>query len=87
MKHPDPFAVYRTALFVALSAYYLVTTAGAAWQVAVLLRGREPHKSLLRLYLSYQLLSVRLRPLRGELLQIAFWGTMLAVMYWLHELL
>jgi hypothetical protein len=84
MPRPDPFLIYRTTLFIALAAYYVVTTAGGVWRVVALLRGNDPRKRLLRTYLSYQLVSFRFRPLAGELLQIAFWCTILLVIYWLH---
>jgi hypothetical protein len=84
MSRPDPFLIYRTSLFIALAAYYVVTTAGGVWRVVALLRGSDPHRRLLRTYLSYQLVSFRVRPLAGELLQIAFWCTILLVIYWLH---
>ena len=84
MPRTDPFAVYRTTLFVALAVYTVLTTAGTAWRVTVLLRGNDPQRRLLRAYLSYQLVSFRLRPLAGELLQIAFWCTILLCLWWLH---
>lgn len=84
MESPDLFVVFRTTLFVVLTAYAVVTTATAGWHVLRLLRGDTGHQRLLRTYLGYQLLSVRLGPLRGELLQIALWLTMLALLWWLH---
>ncbi len=84
MEAPDLFILFRTTLFLLLTVYALVTTATAGWHVLRLLRGDRGHQRLLRTYLAYQLLSVRLEPLRGELLQLAFWLTMLAVLWWLH---
>ncbi len=84
MESPDLFVVFRTTLFFVLTVYTLVTTATAGWHVLRLLRGDTSRHRLLRTYLGYQLLSVRLEPLRGELLQIALWLTMLGVLWWLH---
>ncbi|MCK4342184.1 MAG: hypothetical protein KAY37_10740 [Phycisphaerae bacterium] len=84
MPEIEPFYVFRTTLFIALAAYYAVSISSAAWRVGVLLHGDDPRKRLLRLYFSYQLLSFRARPLSGELLQIAFWVTILVLLWWLH---
>jgi hypothetical protein len=81
----EPFYWFRTALFVGLAAYYVLTLAGTVWHVAVLLYGSDPHRRLLRLYLSYQLLSFRLRPLASELLQIVLWSAILVLIWWLHS--
>jgi len=80
----DPFRVFRTALFIGVAAYTLVTTAGTIWRMIVVLSGRDPRKRLLRAYLSYQLVTVRLRPLAGELLGLAFWLAALLGIWWLH---
>lgn len=84
MHELDPFATFRTTLFIALAVYTVVTTATTVWRVTVLLRGNDPRKRLLREYLSYQLVSFRLQPLAGELLQMAFWCTILLLLWWLH---
>lgn len=84
MNEIDPFAIFRTTLFVALAVYTVLTTAGTIWGVAVVLRGNDPRKRLLRAYLSYQLVSVRIRPLAGELLELAFWLAVLLGVWWLH---
>ena len=80
----DPFAIFRTTLFIALVVYTLVTTVGSILRVAVVLSGSDPEKRLLRAYLSYQLVSVRIRPLAGELLEIAFWVAVLLGLWWLY---
>lgn len=84
MTELEPFYVFRTALFVALTAYTIVTMAGTAWHLARVLRGSDPRRRLLRVYLSYQLLSFRLKPLRTELLQIGFWFIVLMAIWYAH---
>ncbi len=84
MWKDDPFVLYRSVLFAALAVYTGLTTGIGAWRVAMLLRGDDPQKRLLRLYLSYQLVSVRVRPLMGELWQIALWCLVLLLIWWLH---
>jgi hypothetical protein len=84
MTEIDPFRIFRTTLFIALAVYTLLTTASTIWQVTIVLRGSDPDKRLLRTYLAYQLLSFRLRPLAGELVQIMFWITALLGLWWLH---
>ena len=84
MTEVDPFRVFRTALFMGVAAYTLVTTAGTIWRVVAVLSGSDPRKRLLREYLSYQVLSIRLRPLAGELLELAFWLAILLGIWWLH---
>ena len=85
MQVPDAFYLFRNLLFVALTVYTVITMAHTAWQVGRLLHGDDPRRRLLRVYLSYQLLSFRVQPLWGELLQIAFWCTILAWLWWLHQ--
>jgi hypothetical protein len=83
----DPFIVFRTTLFAALLVYTCLALASTAWRTVVLLRGDDPRRHLLRAYLGYQLVSFRLRPLAGELAQIAFWLAALLTLWWLHRLL
>ena len=80
----DPFAVFRTTLFCALAVYTVVTAVGTIGRVVVVLRGNDPEKRLLRAYLSYQVLSIRIRPLAGELWEIGFWVAVLLGIWWLH---
>lgn len=80
----DPFILFRSLLFVALAAYFVITTTATVVRVTAVLAGSDPRKRLLRAYLSYQLASIRLGPLADELLQIAFWVTILVVLWWLH---
>jgi hypothetical protein len=80
----EPFELFRTALFVSLATYYGLTTTIAIIRLTQLLRGTDPRKRLLRVYLSYQVASIRIRPLLGELLQIGFWVAILFLIWWWH---
>ena len=80
----DPFTVFRSTLFLFLAIYAVLTVWSAAWRVRRVLAGTDPGKRLLRTYLAYQVVTVRLRPLAEELLQIGFWSALLVVMWWLH---
>ncbi|MBU0637417.1 MAG: hypothetical protein KKB50_01025 [Planctomycetes bacterium] len=84
MAEFDLFVFFRTTLFMFLAIYTLLAGAGTIWRVTRALRGDDPRNRLLRLYLSYQLASVRLRPLSGELLMIAVWALALCSIWWLH---
>jgi len=83
----DPFEFYRTLLFVFLGIYFVVTTAYSVVRIVDLVRGDHPSKRLLRTYLGYQIVSIRLRPLAGELVQIAALVGLLALIAWAHRAL
>ncbi len=87
MPELDAFQVFRTMLFVAVTVYTVIVTVESAVRVAALLAGRDPKRRLLRAYVGYNLVTFRVAPLAGELLQIAFWATILLVFWWLHTLL
>lgn len=86
MGATDPFLVFRTTLFVGVAVYTVLTTTGTIWRLVAVLRGDDPRKRLLRTYLGYQLATVRLRPLSGELVQLGIWVFVLAVLWYLHRL-
>ena len=73
MDPVDPFWVFRTGIFFVLGVYTILVTTVTIFKIAHLLRGRDPRKALLRAYLSYQLVTIRLRPLAADLLEIALW--------------
>lgn len=81
----DPFLIYQWALMLLVTIYYTVVTVVAVWQIAVVLRGSDPRRRMLRLYLSYQLVTIRVRPLASELTQIAVWSAALAALWWAHR--
>jgi hypothetical protein len=83
----DPFLMFRTLVFVFLSVYFLLSLWYGASRLLDLLRGDDPSKRMLRTYLGYQIVSIRLRRLSGELFQIALLLATLAVIAWAHRLL
>jgi hypothetical protein len=84
MPELDLFILFRTLLFIFLTIYSILLMVSGLWQVRALLRGDDPTHDMLRVYVSYQLLTIRIKPLRGELARIAFWVAMLGVLWWLH---
>lgn len=86
MPELELFTFFRTILFVFLAAYSILLLSTSIWQLTALFSGSDPKKQMFRLYVSYQLLTIRLRPLRGELIQIAFWLMVLGSLWWLHTL-
>ena len=87
MHDLDAFQLFRTLLFIGVTAYTVITTLESAVRTVALLAGRDPQRRLLRAYVGYNLVTFRLSPLTGELLQIAFWTTILLILWWLHTLL
>jgi hypothetical protein len=84
MSSLDPFYVFRTSVFVAVTVYTCLSMAGTMLQVIGILRGTDPKKQLLRAIVAYELVSFRLRPLAGELLGISLWFAALLFVWWLH---
>ena len=82
----DPFAFYRTLLFVFLSVYTVLTLVSGALRLWALLRGQSTTKRFVRLYLSYQLVSIRVRTFWRELLQIGLLLAMLVGIAALHRM-
>ena len=80
----DLFTFYRTCLFVFITVYFVLATTATVVELARLLRGHDPHRRLLRLYLSYQVITFNPRPLAGELLQIVAWTIILVALWRLH---
>jgi hypothetical protein len=87
MPELDLFAFFRSTLVVFLTIYSLLLLSSGIWRLVGLFRGSDQSKQMLRLYVSYQMLTIRLAPLRGELIQIAFWLALLALLSWLHTLI
>jgi len=85
MPDLDPFVFFRTMLIVALSIYCGLMGVGTLVRLRTLLAGDEPSRRLARLYLSYQLVTIRIRPLAGELVQIGIWTAVLIALWRLHE--
>jgi hypothetical protein len=83
----DLFIFFRTMLVVFLMIYGLLVLGSGIWRLTGLFAGHDPGRQMLRLYVSYQVLTIRLAPLRGELLQIALWLVVLFCVWWLHGLI
>jgi hypothetical protein len=81
----DPFLFFRTLLTVFLTVYFVLTTLSLLRQWWVVLAGGTREKELLRVYLAYQLLSIRTAALRTELAQIGLWLVALVVLLWAHD--
>jgi hypothetical protein len=80
----DIFNTFRTAIFVGLTLYYFLATGLMTMRLVRVLSGADPRLSLLRAYLSYHLVTIRIRPLAGELAHLALWTTILAALWWMH---
>jgi hypothetical protein len=65
----DPFLIFRTCIFVAVGVYTGLTMLGTIFKMVQILSGTDPRKRLLRTYLSYQLLAIRIRPLAASIVQ------------------
>ncbi len=84
MSSLEPFYLFRTSLFVAVSVYTGLSLFSSITRVVGILRGTDPRTRLLRAIVAYELLSFRLRPLTGELLGISLWFAALLFVWWLH---
>lgn len=87
MAELDAFYLFRTTLFIAVTAFTVVTFVETLIGVLRILRGHEPHWKMLRTYLAYQVLSIRVAPLRRELTLLGAWSAVLLAIWWLHSLL
>jgi hypothetical protein len=83
----DLFIFFRMTLFVFVGIYSILMLLSTIRRLIALLAGDDPRKNMLRLYVSYNLLTIRIAPLRGELIQIAFWSAGLLLVWWLHTLI
>jgi hypothetical protein len=83
----DLFTFFRTTLFIFLGIYSLLLLVTGLLRLKALFSGSDRTKEFLRLYVSYELLTIRLKPLRGELVQIAVLVCVLAGVWWLHTLI
>ena len=87
MAEFDLFIFFRTTLVIFLTTYAALMLGSIVHRLVSLFGGEDPKKQTLRLYVSYQLLAIRLTPVRGELLQIALWLTLLVCIWRLHSLI
>lgn len=86
MAEFDLFIFFRTTLVIFLTTYALLVLGSTVWRLKRLFAGDDPSRQMLRLYVSYQMLTIRLAPLRAELVQIGFWSLVLVCVWWLHRL-
>lgn len=87
MPEFDLFLFFRSTLVVFFTIYSVLLLSSGIWRLVVLLRGSDQTRQMLRLYLSYQLLTIGPKPVRGELVQIAFWLLILGALGWSHRLI
>ena len=80
----DLFVTFRTAVFVGLVIYAGLSLSATAWQVVAFFRSDDPKVRWVRRYVTYQLVSMRLSPLAGELFQIALLIAVLGTIWWAH---
>jgi hypothetical protein len=82
----DLFTFFRSALFLFLGVYSLLLLLSTIGRLHALLSGSDARKQMLRVYLSYQVLTIHVKPFAGELAQIAGWLIVLGMLWWLHRL-
>ena len=83
----DLFELFRTCLFVAVTVYSVLVLAVGYHNLRRLLDGQAPGTRLVRGVLGYLVATVSLRPIVGELWQIAGLTLLLSVLWWGHALL
>jgi hypothetical protein len=87
MPEFDLFNFFRTTLFVFVGTYSGLMMISGLWRLTRFLGGADPHKQILRDYLTYLLLSVRTRTIRGDLIEIAALAAALVGIWRLHDLI
>lgn len=87
MERFDPFVFYRTALFVGLAIWTTGTMMLSALYWWRWFQGETREKRLARAYAQQLLVSARVKPLMGELVQIVFWTVLLVLLWYAHTLL
>ncbi|TWT45085.1 hypothetical protein RAS1_15060 [Phycisphaerae bacterium RAS1] len=80
----DLFILFRTVIFAVVAAQLFSSITAWSLSLARALRGEDPHRRLLRVYLSYHLVTVRSAPLVRELWQIALCIAFLITLWALH---
>lgn len=81
---PDLFEFWRMVLWITCLTYSCIMIARTAYSWCSLLYAPGRQSRLLRRYVQFQLLRVRLLPLRRELALTAFYAVVLAVLLLLH---
>lgn len=78
----DPLVWFTRAIFLAVTVYYVLWLVVAWRETARLLAGTDPRRRLLRLYVSYCLVTINFQPLRSELVQVGLWTLALILVLW-----
>jgi hypothetical protein len=86
MPEFDLFVFFRSTLVVFFTIYSVLLLCSSVWRLVAMFRGIDQTRQMLRLYVSYQLLTIQPKPVRGELVQIAFWLLILGGLSWSHAL-
>jgi|GEM_PF-6813703 len=86
MPEFDLFNFFRMTLCVFLAIYTSLTLSSALRRLYLLFSGDDPQKEMLRVYVSYQLLTIHASRMRGDLLHIVFWLAALVILWRLHAL-
>ena len=84
MADLDLFYTFRTAIFIGVAVYSGISLASTAWFLVAYLRSDDPRMRFVRRYVTYQLASVRLTPLAGELFQMVLLLAALGSIWWAH---
>lgn len=80
----DVFYSFRWILGCALGGYFVLTIVLAVSRLAGALRGSGRTQDFARLCASYAVVSIRVRPVSGELVEIAIWLAVLAFLWGAH---
>lgn len=83
--HVDLFEFWRLVLWITCTVYASVMLARTACSWYALLYAPNRQSRLLRRYVQFQLLRVRLRPLRRELAMIGLYASAFGLVLWLHK--
>lgn len=80
----DPFETFRTLLAVVVSIYATAVTLSAIRGLQRLMAGDDPARQLLRRYVAYQFVTVRVRTFQRELFELSAWLAALGLLWWAH---
>lgn len=81
----DLFEFWRLALGIICTIYAIVVTVHSLWQWVIYLSGSGKTTAIMRTYVIVSLMRLSPRRFSSELIQMAFWLTMLVLFLWLHR--